>query len=181
MDGIHRFGMPVSNQRRRSINFFTPASCYDPVAGEGVGCGSRLATAIRGEPFLARNFADGNSSLIEKLSLSWGCDWDPAARKVYVAVPNLGLLVKLDYDSSQVDKRWFIGPGTRSVAYDPVRRRVYLTDFLRTGGRFRRARRARRRPLVRRPLLAVGAAHPRWARCSRPATSASSHPRWLSC
>ena len=133
MDGIHRFVLPGFEPASTiPINFFTPGELhYDPVAGEGVGCGSRLATAIRGEPFLARNLADGNSSLIEKLSLSWGCDWDPAARKVYVAVPNLGLLVKLDYDTGQVEKRWFVGPGTRSVAYDPVRRRVYLTDFLR--------------------------------------------------
>lgn len=133
MDGIHRFVLPGFDAAPTiPIEYFTPGELhYDPVAGEGVACGSRLATAIRGDPFAARNFAAGSASLIEKGALSWGCDWDKATRKVYVAVPNLGLLVKLDYDTNRVEKRWFVGPGMRSVAYDPARRRVYLTDFLR--------------------------------------------------
>jgi DNA-binding beta-propeller fold protein YncE len=65
------------------------------------------------------------------VSITWGCDWDPATRKVYTTIPNLGLLDRIDYDTGQVEKRWIIGPGMRSVAYDQVRHRVYFTDFLR--------------------------------------------------
>ena len=132
MDGIHRFVLPgFAPAPTIPITYFTPGEVhYDSTSGEGVACGSRFATAIRGEPFSARNLADGHS-LIQNLSLSWGCDWDEVARQVYVAVPNLGLLVKVDYDTGEVEQRWFVGFGTRSVAYDAVRRRVYLTDFLR--------------------------------------------------
>ncbi len=105
---------------------------YDSRAGEGVGCGAGIGAAIRGAPSLtARRFRDVNPSPVDKLSVSWGCDWDPIARKVYSTVPNLGLLDRIDYKTGQVEKRWFVGLGRRSVAYDRARRRVYFTDFLR--------------------------------------------------
>jgi hypothetical protein len=104
---------------------------YDPLAGEGVACGNHIGAAIRGAPFAVRDLAGGSASPLERLSVTWGCDWDQPARKVYTAVPNLGLLDKIDYDSGRVEKRWFVGPGMRSVAYDRARRRVYFTDFLR--------------------------------------------------
>ena len=133
MNGIHRAVLPTfERQPPIPIEWFTPGELhYDPGTGEGVACGNHIGAAIRGAPFVLRNFVDGRSSLIEKLSLTWGCDWDEAARTVYTTVPNLGLLDKIDYDTGRVEQRWFVGLGMRSVAYDRLRRRVYFTDFLR--------------------------------------------------
>ncbi len=122
---------------------------YSTELGEGVICGNGIGTAIRGAPFSARHFISGGDSIVKRLSSavhrltsgelptietvaeSWGCDWDPATRKVYSTVPNLGLLDRIDYDTGQIEKRWFVGPGMRSVSYDRTRKRVYFTDFLR--------------------------------------------------
>jgi hypothetical protein len=133
MNGVHRAVLPsFESLPTIPIEFFTPGTLYyDPVAGEGVACASPLGVALRGAPFAARYFVNAKSSVLDKVSMSWGCDWDPAARKVYAAIPNLGLLDRIDYDSGRVDERWFVGFGRRSVAYDATRRRVYLTDFLR--------------------------------------------------
>ncbi len=133
MNGIHRATLP-DFERAPTLppERFAPGELhYDPVAGEGVACGSPLGAAIRGEPFSLRKFAADSSSPLDKLSVTWGCDWDQAARKVYVTIPNLGLLARVDYDSGRVEQRWFVGFGRRSVAYDRQRGRVYFTDFLR--------------------------------------------------
>jgi len=132
MDGIHRAVLPNFEAAPTIPSDLLPGELhYDPSTGEGVACGNHTGVAIRGAPFAMRNFVDGNVSPLERLSLSWGCDWDQASRKVYSTIPNLGLLDKIDYDTGKVEKRWFIGPGMRSVAYDRARRRVYFTDFLR--------------------------------------------------
>jgi hypothetical protein len=78
-----------------------------------------------------RFFVDDRSPLLERLSVSWGCNWNHAARTVYSTIPNLGLLDKIDYDTGRVLQHWYVGLGMRSVEYDAVRRRVYFTDFLR--------------------------------------------------
>jgi hypothetical protein len=133
MDGIHRVTVP-DFERLPTLppGLYTPGELrYDQAVGEGVSCGGPAGAAIQGNPFGYRYFADGDASLLERVSLTWGCDWDPATRKVYVGVPNLGLLDRIDYDTGRVEKRWFVGFGMRSVAYDPARKRVYLTDFLR--------------------------------------------------
>jgi hypothetical protein len=49
---------------------------------------------------------------------------------VYSAVPNLGLLVTMDYDSGEVLRTDYVGLGMRSVTFDRERGRVYLTHFL---------------------------------------------------
>jgi hypothetical protein len=46
-------------------------------------------------------------------------------------VPNLGCSTASTYETGRVERRWFVGLGRRSVAYDRARRRVYFTDFLR--------------------------------------------------
>jgi hypothetical protein len=104
---------------------------YDPVAGEGVACGGRIGAALRGDPPTLRYLANGDASPLEQVAVTWGCNWDQQARKVYTTIPNLGLLERIDLDTGLVEKRWFVGPGMRSVAYDRERRRVYFTDFLR--------------------------------------------------
>jgi hypothetical protein len=113
------------------IEFAVGELHYDPETGEGVACGAGAGAAIRGEPFGFRYFIDRNSALLDRLSMSWGCDWDKSRRTVYSTIPNLGLLDRIDYDTGRVEKRWFVGPGMRSVAYDRVRQRVYFNDFLR--------------------------------------------------
>jgi hypothetical protein len=132
LNGIHRAILP-DFERAPTIALDLPTVGevrYDPRTGEGVACGAGIGAAIRGAPFAARRFTDSDS-LLDKLSASWGCNWDEQARKVYSTVPNLGLLDRIDYDTGRVEKRWFVGLGMRSVAYDRARRRVYFTDFLR--------------------------------------------------
>jgi hypothetical protein len=113
------------------IRFLAGEVHYDMQRGEGVACGDHTGAAIRGEPFALRFLADGSGSLVERASMSWGCDWDPESRMVYSTVPNLGLLDRIDYDTGVVNQRWWVGFGMRSVEYDRPRRRVYFTNFLR--------------------------------------------------
>lgn len=109
-----------------------PAEIHvDSERGEGIVCGTPMGAAIVPGQLPLRGFGTSAAGPIERVSLSWGCDWDPASRKAFIAVPNFGLLDRVDFDSGAVEKRWFIGPGARSVAYDARRRRIYLTDFLR--------------------------------------------------
>jgi hypothetical protein len=133
MNGIHRVRLP-SFERLPTLNVDLPTPGelrYDRQRGEGVACGDRIGDAIRGDPFSVRPFGDADASILDRLSVSWGCDWDPIERKVYSTVPNLGLLDRIDYDTGRVEKRWFVGLGMRSVAYDRARRRVYFANFLR--------------------------------------------------
>lgn len=133
MDGVHPIRLPDFERLPRiPIAWFLPGETrYDPAAGEGVACGGQAGAAIRGMPFELRRFSDSSPSWLDKLALSWGCDWDPSTGKVYATVPNLGTLHRIDYDSGRTEKRWWVGFGMRSVAYDRARRRVYFTDFLR--------------------------------------------------
>jgi hypothetical protein len=132
MDAIYRTILPEFAPAPPIPIEFAPGEIrYDPRLGEGVACGGGIGAAVRGDPFAFRYFREANSSPIEKLSMTWGCDWDPPSRTVYATIPNLGLLDRIDYDSGRVEQRWYVGPGLRSVAYDAQRRRVYLGDFLR--------------------------------------------------
>lgn len=132
MNGIHRVRLPTYERLPTIPSDLTPGELvYDRGLGEGVACGHGIGTAISGAPYAQRYLADGSSSPLEKISMTWGCDWDPVRRKVYSTIPNLGLLDRIDYDTGRVEKRWFVGLGMRSVAYDRARRRIYLTDFLR--------------------------------------------------
>jgi hypothetical protein len=150
MNGIHRVLLPTFERLPTIPSELTPGELrYDRGLGQGVACGHGIGTAISGDPYGQRYLADGNSSPIEKLSMTWGCDWDPVRRKVYSTIPNLGLLDRIDYDTGRVEKRWLVGLG--------MRRSV----------RVRRGVRSRRRPLVRRALLTLGAAHSRRASPAR--------------
>jgi hypothetical protein len=132
MNGIHRARLPTFERLPTIPSEITPGELtYDRASGEGVACGHGIGTAISGAPYAERYLAEGSSSPIDKLSMTWGCDWNPVTRKVYSTIPNLGLLDRIDYDTGRVEKRWFVGFGMRSVAYDRARRRVYFTDFLR--------------------------------------------------
>jgi hypothetical protein len=132
MDGIYRATLPSFGLLPVLPYHFAPGELhYDRGRGEGVACGNATGAAIRGAPFTLRYLAAGSSSPLERVSLTWGCDWDESSRKVYSTIPNLGLLDRIDYDTGRVEKRWFVGLGMRSVAYDRARRRVYFNNFLR--------------------------------------------------
>lgn len=132
MNGIHRVRLPSFELLPTIPSDVTPGELvYDRRSGEGVACGHGIGTAIRGAPYAERYLANGSSSVLDKISLTWGCDWDAATRKVYSTIPNLGLLDRIDYDTGHVEKHWFVGLGMRSVAYDEGRRRVYFNNFLR--------------------------------------------------
>ena len=132
INGIHRAVLPTFESAPTIPIEFAPGELhYDRTTGEGVACGHGIGVAIRGAPFTARYFSHESRSPIDKISMTWGCDWDETARKVYSTIPNLGLLDRIDYDTGYVEHRWFVGPGMRSVAYDRARRRVYFTNFLR--------------------------------------------------
>jgi len=132
VDAVHPVRLPDYTPLAKIGIPFVPGELhYDTQRGEGVACGDHTGAAIRGEPFALRFLTDGNSSLLERVSMSWGCDWDPETRMVYSAVPNLGLLDRIDYDTGVVNQRWWVGFGMRSVQYDRQRRRVYFTNFLR--------------------------------------------------
>jgi hypothetical protein len=131
-DAVHPVQLPDYTPLAQIPIPFVPGEVhYDMQRGEGVLCGDRTGAAVRGDPFALRFLADGSRSFVDRLSVSWGCDWDPETRVVYSTVPNLGLLDRIDYDTGVVDQRWWVGFGMRSVEYDRQRRRVYFTNFLR--------------------------------------------------
>lgn len=103
---------------------------YDGAADEGVFCGGVdvVTATFHAAPFAYRDLAKQNLPL--RAALSWGCDWDRRRRKIFVALPNLGLLAQIDQDSGRVERYLYVGFALRSVAYDGRRDRLYLTDFL---------------------------------------------------
>lgn len=132
MNGIHRVRLPSFERMETIPSAITSGELrYDRDLGEGVACGQYVGAAIRGAPFRERYMVGSDLSPIERLSMTWGCDWDEVRRKAYIAIPNLALLTRIDYDTGAVEARWLVGPGMRSVEYDDLRRRIYMTDFLR--------------------------------------------------
>ena len=142
-EGFEMIPFVASTLTRRpsvEVPLFPPGAIrYDQDAGEGILCaaggpvssidGERfISVAVRGDPFALRPL--GSDSLLTPLTMTWGCDWDPAERVAWVAAPNLGLLVTLDYDSGEVRGADFVGFGMRSVTLDAPRGRLYLTNFL---------------------------------------------------
>ncbi len=132
MNGVHRLRLPDFEPMPTIPSNVAPGEIsYDRSSGEGVACAQQIGIAIGGAPFSERSLLGPEASIPERLSLTWGCDWDENTRKVYTAVPNLGMIVRFDYDTGRVEKRWFVGLGVRSLDYDRSRRRIYYTDFLR--------------------------------------------------
>lgn len=115
---------------------------YDASRGEGVVCFAGgplrrldgvpfLSVAFRGYPFAPRGLGAAWQNPTAWLSLVWGCDWDPATRRVYVADASLGMLATIDYDSGRVLRRFPIEFGIRYVTLDEDRRLLILANFLR--------------------------------------------------
>ena len=114
---------------------------YDEGRHEGILCGaagpfgalangasSYLAVGFNGQPIGLRPIGD---SMLGWLAFSFGCDWDPATRRVYVAVPNLAAVVEMDYDSGRITDLGRADVGLRYLRFDPRRQRLYAGDFLR--------------------------------------------------
>jgi DNA-binding beta-propeller fold protein YncE len=114
---------------------------YDQQSHQGIACFAAgpfrridgqafAAVAFDGDPFVWRPLAPSSEYPSSWLAGTWGCAWDPAARRAYVAVGTLGLLEQIDYDTGRIVHRSFVGFGLRSLAFDPRRRRVYASVFL---------------------------------------------------
>jgi hypothetical protein len=114
---------------------------YDPIRHEGILCGAGsplhgidgegfIAAAFTAEPFALRPLAPTSRYPSSLLAGTWGCDFDPATRRAWIALASNGLLVEVDYDSGDVIRRSWIGLGIRSVVYDPRRHLVYAGFFL---------------------------------------------------
>lgn len=111
---------------------------YDASRSEGIICSAGgpftqiegeafMSLATRGDPFEVRPLGTGALALA---TMTWGCDWDPVARRAWVAIPNLGLIATIDYDTGALLRTDFVGFGIRSLTYDGARRRIYATSFL---------------------------------------------------
>ncbi|UJR84384.1 YncE family protein [Sandaracinus amylolyticus] len=123
----------------RAPIFGAGAVRYDAARHEGLLCTSGgpvsridgrlfMLPAVRGAPLRLR--ALGADTPLAWITMTWGCDWDPAGRRAYMNVPNLGLTAVLDYDSGALLQTAFTGFGMRAITFDPARRRLYLANFL---------------------------------------------------
>ena len=116
-------------------------SHYDQGRHQGVACAgfgpmrridgqAYASVAFDGEPFSCRPLAPSSRYPSSWLALTWGCDWDPSTRRVYAAVASLGLVEEIDYDTGVVMRRFPVGLGIRSLAFDARRKRFYAAFFL---------------------------------------------------
>jgi len=114
---------------------------YDAERGEGLICYSpSLALSLRGEaaavvaftgrPFAARGLATSRDYPWMWLSAVWGCGFDPVARKAWAAIADLGLLLRLDYDTGRIEQARFLGFGMHAMVVDGARNRLYVARFL---------------------------------------------------
>ncbi len=121
--------------------FLPDAVHYDPSSHQGIACaalgplrridGQAFASvAFDGALLRYRPLAPSFQYPSSWLALTWGCDWDRAARRVYVAVASLGLLEEIDYDTGRILRRFHVGFGVRSLVLDTLRRRLYAGFFL---------------------------------------------------
>jgi DNA-binding beta-propeller fold protein YncE len=64
------------------------------------------------------------------VGLPMGCEFDSQDRKLYTSFSNLGMVVRFDYDSGNLEKIYPAWIGARALAYDGVRRWLYISNFL---------------------------------------------------
>ena len=130
-DRVRTATLPGFRRQPDSMEAVFPGTVrYDADRHEGVICSWLAGAAVRADPLSIRFFGRQAPSPWSVLAISWGCDWDPVARRVYTAVPNLGFLYEIDYDSGQILRKHWIGFGMRGVTLDRRRGLVYVTDFL---------------------------------------------------
>src|SRR6185369_2967587 len=130
-DRIRSVSLPsFERQPDTMVRLFPGEVRYDAERDEGVVCSWLTGAAVRANPLSYRFFGAQQPTIWSVSAVSWGCDWDPVTRRVYTAVPNLGLLYEVDYDSGRVLRRHWVGFGMRSATLDRRRGLVYVTDFL---------------------------------------------------
>jgi hypothetical protein len=93
-------------------------------------------------------------SMVGWLAFSFGCDWDPATRRAYVAIPNLGAVAELDYDSGRVIDFGRTYVGLRYLRFDPSRRRLYAPISCAAPSSSSMRTKAGAPAMVRRPICA---------------------------
>jgi hypothetical protein len=144
--GLTRFrASDLSQQPSEPAPFCPGESHYDPIRHEGIFCfapgplaplidvskAGYLSVAFRGDPFSFRLLGTSPWHVWTYGALVWGCDFDPANRVAWAPIASLPIIAVLDYDSGRILQTWWAEPGTRSVAFDAVRRRLYMSNFLR--------------------------------------------------
>jgi hypothetical protein len=109
---------------------------FDATTREGVFCTGALhppglraaALAFKGWPPRPRPIGPASLWKPWQLVLTWGCDWDPKTRRVYVSAANLGTLQVYDYDSGAMIEQRFTGFGMRAVLFSEGD--LYIANFL---------------------------------------------------
>lgn len=146
-DALWLFGDNFTSEWRRASDFgplereAMPISAldlrFDSAAEEGIICGfiyapaPPLATiaAFRGSPPIRRDIVSTTARWPLMVGLPFGCEFDLTERKVYASFINLGIVVRFDYDTGNVEKLFPLGVGVRALAYDPVRRWLFAANF----------------------------------------------------
>ncbi len=90
-----------------------------------------LSLAYTGWPFQLRRLGPSERYPWAWVTAVWGCDWDPDASIVWIAIANLGIVVPIDYDTGSLlpGPYPYIGIGARTVLYDKPRRRLYISKW----------------------------------------------------
>jgi len=156
-DRIWLFGDNFTSEWRRASDFGfmaeedIPLSVldfrYDTATDEGMVCGYvytseglksvahqtevSTITAVHGSPLVHRDIVSSSLRRPFLLGMPFGCEFDPEGRKVYASFINLGVVAKFDYDSGDAEKLFPLAAGVRALAYDRVRRRLYVANFAR--------------------------------------------------
>ena len=110
---------------------------YDPAGDEGMLCGflymggPPFATiaAFRGIPPQRRDIVSTEVRPYLLAGLPIGCELDLAERRIYASMINLGVVLKLDYDSGAPQQLYWLRPGVRILKYDPQRHWLYAANY----------------------------------------------------
>jgi hypothetical protein len=114
---------------------------YDEARGEGLICFAPFAlrpfdgeaaalVAFTGRPFTPRALAPSGEYPWMWLAQVWGCALDLETRDAWAVIADLGLLLRIDYDTGRIERIFFVGPGRRALVIDRARNRLYVAGFL---------------------------------------------------
>jgi hypothetical protein len=135
--GLH----PVVASTMESLPVVPPAvvpdeTRFDPSRREGVFCSggmpssdlASVVVAFAGWPPQLRPIGKLDLRKPWQVVLTWGCDWDPQTRRIYVTAANLGMLQVYDYDTGEFLYQRFIGFGMRAILLHAGK--LYIANFL---------------------------------------------------
>lgn len=89
---------------------------------------SYLATKFRAQPLGIEGMG---GSLLAWFAVSFGCDWDRATDRVFVALPNLAAVAEVDFETGRLLSIGRTEIGLRMLRYDAEQHRLYAGNFLR--------------------------------------------------